>query len=129
MKKCFPLAARTPIKDTIVDDITTSICTREEGLQLVSQLQNLVGAWMSIHKWGSSDQEVLASIPAKQRAKVIELKTKGGKDSDHGILTLGMRWSTEKDELTFHLDAPWLRSGYLGRFWPSFSSYMTPMGW
>ena len=103
----FPLAAAAVRDSSIVDDITTSLETVEQAQLLVRQLLDLfrLGS-MEIKKWGSSNAQVLQGIPEQDRAKTVHLNTLGGLDQTAGVMTLGMRWNTADDILTFQMTTP-----------------------
>ena len=93
----YPLAAETVLKSTYMDDSIDSVENDEEGVESYRQLKAPWGAAnMQARKWISNSPEVVEKIPAEERATEIVIDS----GQDPITKTLGISWSSTKDEFT-----------------------------
>ncbi|XP_058816934.1 uncharacterized protein LOC131680233 [Topomyia yanbarensis] len=93
----YPLAKQA-VKDFYIDDCLTGADTVEEAKEKRQQLTSLMhGGGFPIRKWASNYPEVLADIPASERA----LEPVHQLDPESSLKTLGVRWQVREDLFTF----------------------------
>ena len=88
----YPLASKVVKSQQYVDDVTTSVATREEAVKTVVELVGLFSkASLKPHKWCCSDETVLddAGIETADRSKASAQKL------------LGVSWNTQQDSIEF----------------------------
>ena len=96
----FPLAAKTILKSTYMDDSMDSVPDDAAGIQLYEELSKLwKKAGMRARKWLSNSQTVLENIPDEDRATQLTLSD----GSLPSVKALGILWKAEEDILTFQL--------------------------
>ena len=94
----YPLASKTVLKSTYMDDSMDSVTDIEEAVKLYHELSTLWGkAHMHARKWLSNSPEVLEHIPVKDRASHVNLNS----DNLPTIKTLGILWIADRDVFTF----------------------------
>ncbi|XP_018376045.1 PREDICTED: uncharacterized protein LOC108769524 [Trachymyrmex cornetzi] len=93
-----PLAARSLLNDTYVDDIITGADTIEDACILQGQLISLLAkGCFEAHKWCSNAIEALDGVPANLR----EFNTNLSLSNSDVTRTLGLEWNPVSDELQF----------------------------
>ncbi|XP_018377833.1 PREDICTED: uncharacterized protein LOC108770661 [Trachymyrmex cornetzi] len=93
-----PLAARSLLNDTYVDDIITGADTIEDACILQGQLISLLAkGCFEAHKWCSNAVEALDGVPANLR----EFNTNLSLSNSDVTRTLGLEWNPVSDELQF----------------------------
>ncbi|XP_054869155.1 uncharacterized protein LOC118470646 [Amphiprion ocellaris] len=110
-----------------VDDGLTSVSTKDEAIQLVSEARELCSAGkLRIHKFISNCQEVLASIPKGECAETVQ-----NQDLALGEVqikrALGVKWCVSSDQFGFRVvvnERPLSRRGVLS----TVASIYDPLG-
>ena len=124
----FREATVTAIRDNFyVDDLLVSVSSVEAGIDLASQLIDLLGkGGFRLRKWISNNREVLAAVPSSERASsVLDLDL--NLDDLPIERTLGLRWNVEFDTFGFRTvlkERPATRRGILSVV----SSLFDPLG-
>ena len=94
----LPLAARTVLKYTYMDDNLDSIPTVNQGIMLYKQLCTFwATCGMRPHKWVSNSRELLKEIPSADIIPTFDLD----KDEMPSTKTLGSVWKPKEDQFTF----------------------------
>ena len=91
----------TVLRDFYVDDCIKSISDTDQAKRLAAQLYEMLAkGGFRLTKWLSSDREVMASIPEKERAGSVK-----DLDLDHLPIerTLGIQWNVDKDSFEFNV--------------------------
>ena len=90
----YPLAAKTVLESTYMDDSIDSVETVQEGIQLYKELDSLWKiAGMQARKWISNSPEVVAATPEADRATELQI-TEG---QEPVVKTLGISWNSTED--------------------------------
>lgn len=67
-KERYPLASRTLLDNTYVDDILSGANTVEDACHLQGQLTSLLNeGGFTVHKWCSNSEDALSAIPVCER--------------------------------------------------------------
>ena len=104
-KQKFSFASEILTSSTIVDDIITSVSTRQqlsdldEGIKAI--LEQLT---MSTHKKASNSHDFMSGVPETQRAKEIDIKDLPGTNSLPVVKALGLIYVPVDDQFIFRYD-------------------------
>ena len=102
-KDTVPLAAKTVLRSTYMDDSMDSVANEDQGIELHRQLSQLLRqAGMHERKWLSNSPRVLRDIPLQDRKAEVDLDT----DYLPSTKTLGVWGLSDQDGLTFRENAP-----------------------
>ncbi|KAJ8034197.1 hypothetical protein HOLleu_20937 [Holothuria leucospilota] len=94
----FPLASKTVLQSTYMDDSMDSVSDVNIGIELYHQINELWSrAGMEARKWLSNSKEVLHEIPPNHRAQQVRL-AEGELPS---VKALGLTWVSEEDMFIF----------------------------
>lgn len=94
----FPLASKVVLENTYCDDILAGSDSVDTTVQIMSELQNLLGKGkFDLHKWYSNSQDVLRHIPQDKHTKCT---FKFDTSQDAAVKTLGLKWNPENDRLS-----------------------------
>lgn len=103
----YPIASKCVKTDMYVDDLLSGAESTSEAIELRHQFSDLFNAGhLSLRKWASNDESVLADIPAEYRA----LQTPFELHKNDDIKTLGIWWNPKTDKLHFRIDISTLSS-------------------
>ncbi|XP_062540830.1 uncharacterized protein LOC134208888 [Armigeres subalbatus] len=95
----YPEAAKILSMDFYVDDMMTGVDNEEEGVQLCSDMQQLLkGGGFNLRKWSSNCPAVLEKIPAELQDVRASFELD---DSSATIKTLGLIWEPRIDVFRF----------------------------
>ncbi|XP_062558241.1 uncharacterized protein LOC134223121 [Armigeres subalbatus] len=95
----YPEAAKILSMDFYVDDMMTGVDNEEEGVQLCSDMQQLLkGGGFNLRKWSSNCPAVLEKIPAELHDVRASFELD---DSSATIKTLGLIWEPRIDVFRF----------------------------
>ncbi len=93
----YPLASRSLLNDTYIDDVLTGTSTEEEAIELYHQLNQAVStAFLDLRKWTSNSTAVMSIVPEEMR----ETKQLVFDDSEL-VKALGVQWCPSSDHFTF----------------------------
>ena len=100
-QRTLPQAAKAVKESFYVDDGLPSVKTKEEGINLYQQLQQLFqnGAF-KLHKWDSNSRHVLNAIPKEIRSTT---STAILPESDNFTKTLGLDYNSRQDQFRFSI--------------------------
>eukprot|EP00794_Sanderia_malayensis_P010465 gene10465-11562_t len=99
----FPMAAKTALKSTYMEDSMDSVPEVEDGIELYNQLTGLwEKAGMRARKWLCNSFKVLAVIPVEHRGSEIDLKN----GELPTVKTLGILCKAKEDSFCFHSRSP-----------------------
>eukprot|EP00794_Sanderia_malayensis_P001111 gene1111-461_t len=99
----FPMAAKTALKSTYMEDSMDSVPEVEDGIELYNQLTGLwEKAGMRARKWLCNSLKVLAVIPVEHRGSEIDLKN----GELPTVKTLGILCKAKEDSFCFHSRSP-----------------------
>lgn len=94
----FPEAAKVLRHCFYVDDLSTSLHSEEQAIEIYHQLKEMLAtAQFEIVKWATNSQEVLDHIPEEDR----EVSDSISLNEDQTVKTLGLRWSPKSDIFSF----------------------------
>jgi hypothetical protein len=96
-----PVAAKTALRSSIIDDTMTSVDTVEEAIQLYEGIKSIYSACsMKPHKIASNSQEVLKAVPDAEKAKGFHVDDLIA-DASPTTTTLGLLRSSKDDIYSF----------------------------
>lgn len=91
----YPLASKSIIENTYVDDWVQSCKDESTAIQLAEQVREIqLSANFHLHKWMSNSDRVLAAIENQSEARLTEKVLQKNK-------ALGVKWNLEDDNLRF----------------------------
>ncbi len=97
-KELLPLAAKTVMEHTYMDDNLDSVSSVTQGVQLYKELCTFWSTCgMKPHKWVSNSKELLQEIPSADIIPTFDLD----RDEMPGTKTLGSLWKPKEDQITF----------------------------
>ncbi|XP_067019459.1 uncharacterized protein [Acropora muricata] len=92
----IPLAAKTVLQSTYMDDLLDSVEEDKKGVELYNQRNALwAKAGMQARKWVSNSATVMAAIPEDDRATEVNIRD----SKDTVTTTLGLQWNSTDDVL------------------------------
>ncbi|XP_055632599.1 uncharacterized protein LOC129773073 [Toxorhynchites rutilus septentrionalis] len=101
----FPLAAKSIIEDTYVDDIITGANNIDSINNLKTQLNQIMDrGGFKLRKWACNRSEVLEGIPKENLALCDSVEFK--METDRSIKALGLAWIPKGDKLIFQFNIP-----------------------
>lgn len=120
----FPMASRSIMEHTYVDEIIKGADSASSAIQLHEELTQLLSlGGFALRKWASSHSEVLELIPAEHRETPIVFSA-----DDLAIKILGVMWEPTSDVFLYHVenfDGTLTKRGILSYI----SRIFDPMGW
>jgi hypothetical protein len=111
LKEKYPLAYGAVMNNMMMDDVLISVSTEDEAIELRRQLRDCLGeACMTICKWASNSNKLLAEVPEEDRAASIDFEGLDYSNKLHElapiIKTLGMVWLSPEDLFTYNFAVP-----------------------
>lgn len=102
-EKAYPAAVRVMREDRYVDDVTTGTDSPAEATNLIRTLSSMMREGnFHLRKWMSNSPEVMAGIPAIDRADLEQvINFCSQEDSGQIMKTLGVQWNPKMDALYF----------------------------
>jgi len=99
--EAYPLAKEIILRDFYVDDLMSGSDDLNTGLQIQSQLiQVLQKAGFQLRKWSSNNPDILEAVPEDYREIQLPISI----DPIDAIKTLGLRWNTGDDSFFFKVN-------------------------
>ena len=99
-----PRVATTIEKNFYVDDLLCTAPTADDGIRLIKGLQILLAkAGFHLTKWLSNSQEVIDSVPEKERSKSLQVSSLSGELHER---VLGVNWNVQSDRFEFNISIP-----------------------
>ncbi|XP_062703957.1 uncharacterized protein LOC134286361 [Aedes albopictus] len=99
----YPEAAERVVKHTYVDDLTSGANSAEEAMQLIVQINEILGeAGFTLRKWSSNSPEVLGSLSDT----IITSMPIQFPDERNTVKALGIHWLPTEDVFTFKVTMP-----------------------
>ncbi|XP_063827848.1 uncharacterized protein LOC135077235 [Ostrinia nubilalis] len=97
----FPRAAEVATHEMYMDDLTSSVPTANDAIQLAHDLIAMFkSGGFDLIKWASNSPELLAHLPESHRA-AIEFT-----DNSDTLKVLGLKWLPVTDTFTFTINEP-----------------------
>jgi len=99
----YPLAAKTILQNSFVDDFCVGAHTLSDVEELQQQLINLCNrGGFRLSKWASNSPQLLHDIPVEQQELTNKIFTTADQPS---VGVLGLRWNPQQDTLTYNLSS------------------------
>ena len=125
-KEKFPSASRATLRHFYVDDLLSGASTKEEAMQLVTELQEMMKkGGFSLRKWISTIPDVLKNIPEELRA----VDTQHTFDKDQSVKILGIAWLPGTDTFTFNITVSQHEVLTKRRVLSDVARIFDPLGW
>ncbi|KAJ8911369.1 hypothetical protein NQ315_011662, partial [Exocentrus adspersus] len=95
-----PIIAKIIKRDMYVDDLLTSVDSREEAMYIRENITNIFRKrGFELRKWKSNDASILSELNANSDSNVVDFVA--CKESD--AKTLGLSWKCDRDVLTYRV--------------------------
>lgn len=122
-----PIGARIVLNNFYVDDVLGGADSVSECITGQEQLIALLtSGGLSLRKWASNSDAVLAQVPPAHRETQLPLSIEDGSS----ISTLGVQWHPASDELGFNIDIAGESDAWTKRSFLSAASRLyDPLGW
>ncbi|KAL0871205.1 hypothetical protein ABMA27_004977 [Loxostege sticticalis] len=128
----YPLAAEKVGTNFYMDDMMSCCENITEGIELYTQMKNLLkGAGFTLQKWASNSEELLNIIKEKENGKEGENSKEGiNIKMDEVIKILGLTWERHNDKFQYKVDLPELAPPITKRkIIADISRLFDPLGW
>ncbi|CAK1581575.1 unnamed protein product [Parnassius mnemosyne] len=125
----YPMAAKRVLTDYYMDDLLTGCQTKEEGLRIFHEMNELLSkGGFELMKWTSNCEELVESMKGeKGKGDVQEgLKIK----SDETLKIVGLTWDRSEDSFRYAVNLPKLEQPVTKRkIISDISRFYDPLGW
>ncbi|KAL0880272.1 hypothetical protein ABMA27_002729 [Loxostege sticticalis] len=133
----YPLAAEKIQNDYYMDDLMSGCETKEEGLKLYNEMNELLAkGGFYLQKWTSNDHELLKEMKVSEgegkqdRKEEEEIKENLKIKTDEIVKIVGLTWNRSDDSFRYKVEMPALQEPATKRkIISDISRFYDPLGW